>query len=215
MKLIQDFRDTMNPPVFFGSAGFIISFVFYGTVYSDDAESLFSVVQDSLIASFGWFYVLAASTMLCFVIWLGLSRFGNIRLGGDDSKPEFGRLTWFTMLMAAGMGIGLVFYGVTEPVLHYISPPPCDPAERCCNPRSHFLQLFSLGITSLGDLYLHGFAIGLFSFSIQPPTGTTHAALPPDRRSDSWVDRSSGRYHCNRRDAIRRWNITWPWSDAN
>lgn len=169
MKLIQDFRDTMNPPVFFGSAGFIISFVFYGTVYSDDAESLFSVVQDSLIASFGWFYVLAASTMLCFVIWLGLSRFGNIRLGGDDSKPEFGRLTWFTMLMAAGMGIGLVFYGVTEPVLHYISPPHATPRSDAAIREAIFYSYFHWGLHPWAIYICMALPLAYFHFRFSLP----------------------------------------------
>jgi len=124
---VQDFRETMNPPVFLGSAGLIVLFVLYGVFFSAEAEMQFSRAQGWLIDSFGWFYVLAASGMLGFVIWLGLSRFGGIRLGGDSAKPEFGRLTWFTMLMAAGMGIGLVFFGVAEPILHYTSPLDAEP----------------------------------------------------------------------------------------
>jgi len=143
---VQDFRETMNPPVFLGSAGLIVLFVLYGVFFSAEAEMQFSRAQGWLIDSFGWFYVLAASGMLGFVIWLGLSRFGGIRLGGDSAKPEFGRLTWFTMLMAAGMGIGLVFFGVAEPILHYTSPLDAEPRSEEALREAVFHSYFHWGL---------------------------------------------------------------------
>lgn len=144
--LIRDFRETMNPPVFLGSAGLIVVFVLYGVFFSGEAEAQFARAQEWLIDSFGWFYVLAASGMLGFVIWLGLSRFGEIRLGGESAKPEFGRLTWFTMLMAAGMGIGLVFFGVAEPILHYTSPLDAEPRSEEAVREALFHSYFHWGL---------------------------------------------------------------------
>ena len=144
--LLRDFRRTMSPPVFFGSAGLIAVFAFYGAVFSGQAEAQFSRIQSWLVTNFGWFYVLSASVMLAFVIWLGLSRFGGIRLGGESAQPEFGRLTWFTMLMAAGMGIGLVFFGVTEPILHYTAPLDADPRSLEAARGAIFLSFFHWGL---------------------------------------------------------------------
>ncbi|MFP5219134.1 MAG: BCCT family transporter [Actinomycetes bacterium] len=75
-----------------------------------------------LVDRFGWFYLLTATALLVGVVALAASRFGRVRLGGDDEQPEFSTLSWFSMLFSAGMGIGLVFWGVAEPVSHFTSP---------------------------------------------------------------------------------------------
>ncbi len=144
---IQNFQQTMSPPVFLGSTGLIVLFVFFSTAFSEQAESIFSYVQVWLIDNFGWFYVLSASGMLVFTIWLGFSRFGSIKLGDNDNdRPEFGRLTWFTMLMAAGMGIGLVFFGVAEPILHYMSPLDAEPRSQEAIREALFHSYFHWGL---------------------------------------------------------------------
>ena len=78
----------------------------------------------------GWYYVLLVAAFVLFAAYVGLSRFGQVRLGADDEEPEFGLRSWFAMLFSAGMGIGLVFWGVAEPLNHLASPPPgTDPAD--------------------------------------------------------------------------------------
>lgn len=136
----------MSPPVFLGSAGLVMVFVAYGAGFSDHAAAQFDRAQGWLIDSLGWFYVLSASFMLGFVAWLGLSRFGSIRLGGESARPEFGRLSWFTMLMAAGMGIGLVFFGVTEPILHYTAPLDAAPRSAAAAREAMFHSFFHWGL---------------------------------------------------------------------
>ncbi len=126
-KIIQDFRKTMNPPVFLGSAGLILAFVIYGAGFSTHASVVFENLQGFITDKFGWFYILSASIFLIFVIYLAFSKYGHIRLGGEEARPEFGGVTWFTMLMAAGVGIGLVFFGVAEPIQHYVSHPEVEP----------------------------------------------------------------------------------------
>lgn len=76
-----------------------------------------------VIARFGWFYLLSMFGFLSFSLYVAFGRFGSIRLGGEDAEPQFHRLSWLSMLFAAGMGIGLVFWGVAEPVSHYAKPP--------------------------------------------------------------------------------------------
>ena len=72
----------------------------------------------------GWLFVLTASAFVVFVLWLALSKFGNIPLGRDDEEPEFRTVSWVAMMFSAGMGIGLMFYGVSEPITHFATPPP-------------------------------------------------------------------------------------------
>ncbi len=120
--MIRNFRETMNPPVFLGSVAVIVAFVIYGAGFTRHAVVTFQSVQTFIVTNFGWLYILAVTAILIFVIFLAISPFGRIRLGGEKAQPEFKDLTWFAMLMAAGMGIGLVFFGVAEPIEHYLSP---------------------------------------------------------------------------------------------
>lgn len=112
-----------HPVVFPTAAIIIVMFVGCGLLYPEQMGDYFSRVQDWIVAHFGWFYVLAMSGFLVLALWLCLSRYGDIRLGKDAEKPEFSTLTWFAMLFSAGMGIGLLFWSVAEPIYHYHSPP--------------------------------------------------------------------------------------------
>jgi len=112
----------MNPPVFLGAAVVVVAFIVFGAGFTATARRTFEAVQAFLVAHFGWFYVLTASVAVVFALWLALGRYGSVRLGGDGEEPEFGDLGWFTMLFAAGMGTGLVFWSVAEPLRHYAEP---------------------------------------------------------------------------------------------
>jgi glycine betaine transporter len=109
--------------VFYVSVGFAVAFVLAGVLFTSPFGDILGAVVSRLIATLGWLYLLAATLVLAFVVFIALSRFGKIRLGGPDEKPEFGRFSWFAMLFQAGMGIGLVFWAVSEPVIHYSDPP--------------------------------------------------------------------------------------------
>ena len=121
--LFRRFSHGMEPWVFLPAAAVVIAFVAFGAIYTDTAQALFDSLQSSIVETFGWFYILAATTLLGFSLWLAVSRYGNIRLGGNDSRPEFSYAAWFSMLLSAGMGIGIVFFGAAEPMLHYLDPP--------------------------------------------------------------------------------------------
>ena len=109
--------------VFYISAILSVVFVLWGVFFTENLSAVTSAVLGYALESFGWLYLIATTMFLVFAIFLAFSRLGKIRLGKDDERPEFGRLSWFAMLFAAGMGIGLVFWGVGEPVSHLITPP--------------------------------------------------------------------------------------------
>jgi len=113
----------MQPTVFFTSAALIIAFVLFGSFYTELAATVFGAVQGFIANTFGWIYVLGVTFMVFFVVWLYFSPYGHIRFGGDDAKPDFSDFSWFAMLFSAGMGIGLVFWSIGEPMFHYLSPP--------------------------------------------------------------------------------------------
>jgi choline/glycine/proline betaine transport protein len=111
-------RFKIRPSVFFPAAGIIIAFVLCGVIFVDTVARAFSSIQGFIATSLGWFYILAVTLFLVFVIFLALSPYGRIRLGPDDAQPEYSYLSWFAMLFSAGMGIGLLFFSVAEPIYH-------------------------------------------------------------------------------------------------
>jgi glycine betaine transporter len=98
-------------------------FVIWGVVSPDRLGELMDVTKGFFLSNFGWFYQLAATFFFIFALFLVFSKYGKIRLGKDEDRPEFSRPTWFAMLFSAGMGIGLLFFGVSEPISHFVSPP--------------------------------------------------------------------------------------------
>jgi len=116
-------RMQVNPPVFFISAALILAFALFGALFPERAGRLFAMIQDGIVRDFGWFYIVAVALFLIFVLFLMMSRYGDVKLGPDDSEPDYSYLSWFAMLFSAGMGIGLLFFGVAEPIQHYAQPP--------------------------------------------------------------------------------------------
>jgi choline/carnitine/betaine transport len=115
--------------VFGVTAVIALGFLVWGFV---DTASLATASGDALgwvIANTGWLFTLTASGFVLFVLWIALGRFGNIPLGRDDEEPEFRTVSWIAMMFSAGMGIGLMFFGVAEPLSHLTSPPPGTGAE--------------------------------------------------------------------------------------
>lgn len=111
------------------AVGGVLAVVAWGVL---DRESVSAVGQSGLnwvITTFGWLFVVAANAFLVLAVVLALSRFGTIRLGPDAERPEFSTLAWVAMMFSAGMGIGLVFFAVAEPIQHYASPPPATGVE--------------------------------------------------------------------------------------
>jgi choline/glycine/proline betaine transport protein len=110
--------------VFWPAAGLVIAITAFSMIAPRIANTVFSTLQSNVISSFSWYYVLITAFFVAFALWLGFSRFGDIKLGKDDDKPEFSMIAWISFLFAAGMGIGLVFYGVAEPLSHFANPRP-------------------------------------------------------------------------------------------
>ena len=115
--------DSINPPVFFTSGGLLIALLTFSVIAPEQSVAFFSGIKNYIFTNFSWFYVLSVTLIFGFCIWLSVSPYGNLVLGEDHEKPAYSRSSWYAMLFAAGMGIGLVFYGVAEPMAHFRSPP--------------------------------------------------------------------------------------------
>ncbi|WP_277068605.1 BCCT family transporter [Saccharomonospora viridis] len=114
---------TIAPRVFFPAAVIILVFVAAAVIAPDAMSDVIGTIQEQVVSSFSWYYMLIVSGFVLFSLWIGLSHYGDIKLGPDEEEPEFGLKVWFSMLFAAGMGIGLVFWGVAEPLNHYAGIP--------------------------------------------------------------------------------------------
>ncbi|WP_246657845.1 BCCT family transporter [Arthrobacter yangruifuii] len=101
-----------------------LAFIAWGFFATENLSSVSQTALDWVITNAGWFFVLLASFLVVYVIWLAVGRYGRIPLGKDGEEPQFKTVSWISMMFAAGMGIGLMFYGVAEPLFYYISPPP-------------------------------------------------------------------------------------------
>jgi choline/carnitine/betaine transport len=116
--------------VFGVAAALTLAFVVWGATATDSLENVSGKLLDGTIRNGGWAFVLAASGFVVFALWLAMSRYGRITLGEEGEQPEFRTISWIAMMFSAGMGIGLMFYGVSEPLSHFTSPPPgTDPAD--------------------------------------------------------------------------------------
>ena len=108
----------------FISAGLILAIVLWGVVAPASLGGVFETALAAITRNFGWFYLWVVLGLVVMALILAFSRYGDLKLGTEDEEPEFSIGAWFAMLFAAGMGIGLVFWGVAEPVSHYGAPPP-------------------------------------------------------------------------------------------
>ncbi|AUL16732.1 choline BCCT transporter BetT [Bordetella bronchiseptica] len=119
----NELKPTINKPVFLTSALFILLLVVFTIAAPATAQGFFNVIQAWILGNASWFYILTVAIILLAVIFVAVSRYGNIKLGPDHSEPDYRDITWFAMLFSTGMGIGLMFFGVAEPVMHFIDPP--------------------------------------------------------------------------------------------
>src|ERR671920_817864 len=110
--------------IFVVAAVLVVAFIAWGTLGTASLSTVASTVLGGLMTGGGWAFVLAASGFVVFALWLAFSKYGRITLGRDDEKPEFRTVSWIAMMFSAGMGIGLMFYGVGEPLAHFNTPPP-------------------------------------------------------------------------------------------
>ena len=114
----------IHPQVTFASTFILIIFILLTVMFQEQAKEIFSNTMSFITSNFGWFLILATNVFILASLYFAFSRFGDIRIGGNEAKPEFTTPSWYAMLLSAGMGIGLMFWSVGEPIFHYSSPSP-------------------------------------------------------------------------------------------
>ncbi|MDF9798712.1 choline/glycine/proline betaine transport protein [Catalinimonas alkaloidigena] len=166
---LKKFTSRMQPVVFGGAAATVLIFVLAGSLFPKHVSDLFGQIQTFIINDFGWFYVLSASAILLFVIYLMIGPLSHIRLGGDGARPDFNYFTWFTMLFSAGMGTGLVFWSVAEPLNHYHKPPLGEGESYAALREAFQFTFFHWGLHPWAIYALFGLGIAYYHFRIGLP----------------------------------------------
>ena len=154
------------PGIFFTSAAVAIVFVALAVPFDTQVADAFGVLTGWVARNLGWFYILSVSSLLIFLFGLAVSRYGSIRLGSDDSRPDYSNLTWFTMLFAAGIGTILMFWGVAEPVSHFANPPfdGVQPRTEQAATDAMTISLYHFGLHTWTIFAMPGLAIGYFAY---------------------------------------------------
>ncbi|MGJ3242926.1 MAG: BCCT family transporter [Opitutales bacterium] len=168
----------VHPVVFYVSSGLILAFVVLGAIFNEAVGSMFAGLQDAIIGYAGWFYVAASAGFLVFVIYLFFSQYGAIRLGQDDEEPAYSYPTWLAMLFSAGMGIGLVFFSVAEPIMHFANPPRAEGLTVEAARDAITVTFFHWGLHAWAIYVVVGLSLAYFSFRHGLPL-TLRSALYP------------------------------------
>ncbi len=171
-------KDKINPVVFYTSAGLILLFSLTTILFRDFSALWIGRTLDWVSKTFGWYYLLAATLYIVFVVCIACSRFGSVKLGPEQSKPEFSLLSWAAMLFAAGIGIDLMFFSVAEPVTQYMQPPEGAGQTIEAARQAMVWTLFHYGLTGWSMYALMGMALGYFSYRYNLPL-TIRSALYP------------------------------------
>ena len=171
-------RARLNPPVFFSAAGLILFILIATAIFPERADTVFTQLQAKIIETTSWFYVTAVAIILVSVLYLGLSQYGTIKLGPDHSQPDYSRLTWFSMLFSAGMGIGLMFFGVAEPVMHFLAPPVAEAGSVEAAREAMKLTFFHWGLHAWAIYAIVALILGFFAYRHGLPL-TLRSALYP------------------------------------
>lgn len=185
------FGAAINPPVFFGSLLVLVVAIGLTISIGKPVEELFASAQTAISNASGWFFILLVNLLLFFLVFVGSSRFGAIRLGGKDARPDFSRISWFSMLFSAGMGIGLLFWGVAEPIYHFNDNPFVDNTDQLAAAKSAMgITFLHYGIHAWSIYAVVALALAFFTFNLKLPLTIRSIFYPllGDRIYGRWGD---------------------------
>ncbi|WP_187262472.1 BCCT family transporter [Pontibacter beigongshangensis] len=165
----KSFGLDVNGPVFWSSILFLVVSISLTLLFQEEAEGAFTGMQAFVAAKAGWLFTVSVNIFLIFCLFLAFSNFGKIRLGGKEARPEFSTSAWFAMLFSAGMGIGLLFWSIAEPVSHFQTPPLGQAGTAEAARTAMNVTFLHWGFHAWGIYALVGLALAYFSFSRKLP----------------------------------------------
>lgn len=168
----------LNAWVFYPASAAILTLLSFALVAPKTADSIFTMMQKTIVDNGSWFYVLTVAIILLLVVYLGVSRYGDTKLGPDHATPDYSLTTWLSMLFAAGMGIGLMFFGVAEPLMHFLSPPTAESNSIDAVREAMKITFFHWGMHAWAIYAVVALVLAYFSFRHDLPL-TLRSALYP------------------------------------
>lgn len=175
---VQTSKAGILPPVFYPSAAIILLLVLITILAGEQADATFGFLQTWISETIGWAYMLAMAGFLIFALYIAFGRSGTIKLGPNHAEPDYSFLSWFAMLFSAGIGIGLLFFGVAEPIMHFVAPPEGDPRTVAAAKQAMQITFFHWGINAWAVYAVVGLVLAYFSFRHNLPL-TIRSALYP------------------------------------
>ncbi|MBC3901060.1 BCCT family transporter [Acetobacterium malicum] len=174
-KIVNKSKDNT---VLYVSAGIALVFVLLSLIFTEGTNAVFNQLFALITTNFGWLYLVAVGIFIVFAIGLVVSPFGKIRLGKDDDKPEFSNFQWFSMLFGGGMGIGLVFWSVSEPIMHYLTPPMGEGGTQAAQELAMRIVFFHWGLHPWVIFAIGGLGLAYFQFRKGMPFLISSAFYP-------------------------------------
>ena len=159
----------IHKPVFWPSVALISAMIITTLLLGDQATQLFESIQSGITDTTGWLFVIAVNVFILFSLFIAFSRFGDIRLGGEEAKPEFSTMAWFAMLFSAGMGIGIMFWSVAEPIFHFQSPPMAEAGTVEAAREAMNLTYLHWGFHAWAIYAVVGLSLAFFAFNRKLP----------------------------------------------
>ena len=161
-----------------GTVVITVAVAIWAAVASNNFESVIGGITGWLTESLGWLYIATVAIALMFMVWIALSKAGNIRLGPDHSKPQYSLFSWSAMLFAAGIGIGVMFYSVAEPLAQLSTPPVGEGMTEKAYNEAIAWTLFHWGISGWALYALMGLAFGYYAYRLNMPLAIRSALYP-------------------------------------
>lgn len=183
-------RQNINTGVFWGASSIIVLILAFAVIFPQTADAAFKQLQALIVDNGSWYYILTVAVILLTTVYLSISRYGDIKLGLDHSKPEYSNISWFAMLFSAGMGIGLMFFGVAEPVMHFLSPPLGQGGDIQAARQAMRLTFFHWGLHAWAIYAIVALILAFFAYRHHLPL-TLRSALYPligERIYGKWGD---------------------------
>ncbi|WP_160154281.1 choline BCCT transporter BetT [Microbulbifer sp. ALW1] len=167
-----------NPPVFYAATTVLLLMVAYAVIAPEHATATFKALQSWVVVHMSWYYVLVVAIILVGTIMIAFSSFGAIKMGPEHAEPEYDFVSWFAMLFSAGMGIGLLFFGVAEPVMHYLEPPVGETGTVAAAREAMVITFFHWGFHAWAIYAIVALILAYFSYRHKLPL-TLRSALYP------------------------------------
>ncbi len=174
----KDEPGKLNSAVFYPASILVISLLVFSLALPQVSAVFFAALQSAIVDNFSWFYVFTVAVILVLALYLGFSRFSDVKLGPDHATPDYSYVSWLSMLFAAGMGIGLMFYGVAEPLMHFLVPPTADPGTVEAAKEAMKTTFFHWGLHAWAIYAIVALTLAYFSFRHDLPL-TLRSALYP------------------------------------